>query len=116
MEMDPPWSAKKGGKKLEKVIILSFASLYQELKRTQGIHDIDLMEINIEGAEFALIKHIILSRIISNINAIQIQFHDFFPEANALRDELRILLKQTHDERWCFPFCWELWIKRDSLP
>ena len=72
------------------------------------------MEINIEGAENALIKHIIEIGLIANINALQIQFHDFFPEANALRNELRILLKKTHHEQWCFPFCWELWIKSDS--
>jgi hypothetical protein len=43
---------------------------------------------------------------------IQVQFHDFVPDAKALRTALRERLRQTHMESWCYPFVWESWERK----
>jgi FkbM family methyltransferase len=90
------------------VEIRRFDSVFSDLSFNQ----IHLMKINIEGGEFSLLQHMIESGLILNVEHLQVQFHNFFPNAEALRTNLRHLLSQTHDEMWCFPFIWESWKRR----
>lgn len=75
----------------------------------RSISHIDLLKINIEGGEYELLPHIITSRVIDRVDFIQIQFHNFVPYAEELRDEIRMKISNTHTEQWCFPFIWESW-------
>ena len=55
-------------------------------KATPFIHStkvpkIDLMKINIEGGEYDLIEELIKENTISSIDNLQVQFHDFVPNA-----------------------------------
>lgn len=70
---------------------------------------VDLMSLNVEGGEYKILQRLITSGKIQNIEHLQIQFHDFFPEAKAERDKLRAELGKTHKEKFCFPFIWESW-------
>lgn len=84
---------------------------FDEVVKSLRINRIDLLKINIEGAEFLLLPHILMDKnIITNIANIQIQFHDFYPNAKNLRDEIRAKLSETHNEEWSYPFVWESWI------
>jgi FkbM family methyltransferase len=78
-----------------------------------GVSKIDLIKINIEGAEYALLMHIIDSGLINRINYLQIQFHDFVPDAENMRSKIRDALSRTHRENWCYEFVWESWQRRD---
>jgi len=52
-----------------------------EFIKENGITKIDLMKINIEGGEYDLLEHLIESGEIKKIKNIQVQFHDFVPNA-----------------------------------
>ena len=80
----------------------------QEMKRL-GIKHIDLMKINIEGGEYDLIDHLFATGWIDRITDLQIQFHDFVPEAQARRDAIRQRLSRTHQSTYCVDFVWENW-------
>lgn len=75
---------------------------------------IDLIKINIEGGEYALLSRMHERDLIRKCVDIQIQFHDFVPEAQARRNKLREILGATHDLTYDYYFIWENWHRRDS--
>ncbi len=80
--------------------------------KKEGIEKIDLMKINIEGAEFDLLEDIISEGLHENIENLLIQFHDFFPDAKQRMDNIRSKLKQTHNSKFYYEFVWEGWSKK----
>ena len=52
--------------------------------------------MNIEGSEYQLMKHIIETTFIKNIDHIQIQFHNYVDGSKKLRNQIRKELKKTH--------------------
>lgn len=90
----------------EKVFVKQFNEEIESLK----LDHIDLLKMNVEGAEFLILPHIINNKkMITKIENIQIQFHTFYPNAKKLRDEIRAKLSETHKEEWNYPFVWESW-------
>jgi FkbM family methyltransferase len=77
-----------------------------------GINKIDLLKINIEGGEYDVLPALISTGLINIVDEIQIQFHDFIPEAEKKRDEIRSKLSLTHNETWCYRFVWENWKRK----
>jgi FkbM family methyltransferase len=73
---------------------------------------IDLMKINIEGGEYELLAHLIDYKIIEKIDNLQIQFHDFVPNALERMLVLRNLLSLTHYPTYQFDFIWENWKRK----
>ena len=98
------------GKPVEKVRVRPFSTVFAE----SGVRRIDLLKVNIEGGEFALLDHLIASGLINDVVHLQVQFHDFFPDAAPRRDRLRQLLGRTHEVQWNFPFIWESWKRRHT--
>lgn len=80
----------------------------------EGINKIDLIKINIEGGEYPLLKRMIETNIIEKCNDIQVQFHNFYPNAIALRNEIRDSLQKTHFLTYDYPFVWENWRKKKN--
>ncbi len=78
------------------------------------IDRIDLIKINIEGGEYELLRRMNEVGLIEKCQNLQIQFHDFFDTAKIERDELRAILKQTHQETYNYYFVWENWERRDA--
>ncbi|RZL34944.1 MAG: FkbM family methyltransferase [Rubrivivax sp.] len=74
-----------------------------------GVQQIDLLKINIEGGEFELLEHLIATGEIARVRRLQVQFHDFVPDALARRARLVQQLGRTHRQNWCFYFVWEEW-------
>ena len=75
-------------------------------------HDkIDLLKLNVEGSEFLILLDLIKTNSLSKVNVLLIQFHNFYPNAKNLRNEIRYELSKTHKERWNYPFVWECWEK-----
>ncbi len=86
----------------------------EEFLKNESIEYIDLVKINIEGAEYDLIEYLVDSGLIKNIGNIQVQFHDFFPDASTRMEAIQKSLSVTHNLTWQFPFVWENWtIKND---
>lgn len=79
-----------------------------------NIDHIDLMKINIEGGEFGLLEALTQSEWIHKVNVLQIQFHDFVDNADAMRDSLRAALASTHKELWNYDFVWECWMRKSQ--
>ncbi len=81
----------------------------EDFLRQELIIRIDLMKINIEGAEYDVLEYLIKKDIIKTIDNIQIQFHNFIDKATERRNHIRELLTQTHNETYCYDFVWENW-------
>lgn len=77
--------------------------------KENNISKIDLMKINIEGGEYNLLEHLLDSKFIENIENIQVQFHDFFPDAEERMTAIQQKLEKTHSLTYQYPFVWENW-------
>lgn len=93
-----------GGKKIM-VMLVDVVSFLQKA----GIMYIDLMKINIEGGEYDLLNHLITSGFSSRIRNIQVQFHDFVPEAASRMKQIQEALSHSHRLTYQYEFVWENW-------
>jgi len=78
-------------------------------------HEISIvhfMKINIEGGEYDLLEHLLESGFISSITNIQVQFHDFVPNAEVQMNKIQHELSKTHSLTYQYPFVWENWQKK----
>ena len=77
-----------------------------------NIDNVDLVKINIEGAEYPLLKDLIDNGIVSIFDNLQIQFHmiDNYEEEYGYILEG---LSKTHSITWKYPYIWENW-KRNA--
>lgn len=79
-----------------------------------GTQIIDLMEINIEGAEYDLLDHLLELGRQTQIRNLQVQFHDVLPDAYDRMVRIREGLSATHELTYCYDFCFENWRLRDA--
>lgn len=72
--------------------------------------EIDLLKINIEGAEYDVLQHIIGAGLHTRIKNIQVQFHQIagVPYEKWYND-IAADLSKTHSLSWHYPYCWENW-------
>jgi FkbM family methyltransferase len=70
--------------------------------------NIDLIKINVEGAEYSILDNLIKSKKIKNIKNLQIQFH-IIETYEKEYDRIRKELEKTHRVTWRYPFVWENW-------
>lgn len=80
------------------------------------IQEIQLMKINIEGAEYALIERLIESGYIKRIQNIQIQFHDRpdIEDCKQKQADIQEELGKTHELKFEFYFVWESWTRKST--
>ena len=72
--------------------------------------EIDLLKVNIEGAEYDLLSHIIGAGLHKRVKNIQVQFHQVSGVPYELwYKEISVKLSETHSLTWQYPFCWENW-------
>ncbi len=83
-------------------------------------HEIDavrLMKVNIEGGEYELLERLVTTGLISKIDDIQVQFHNFTPDAPSRMEQLQRAMRATHTPTYQYRFVWENWRKNaDSGP
>lgn len=80
-----------------------------------GGKPVDLMKINIEGAEYDLLDAMLDRGLMPRVGHLQVQFHTYGGGelgAVARRLAIRERLVKTHDEQWCADFVWESHSKR----
>jgi len=86
------------------------------LRETRKKDVVDLMKINIEGAEYELLEDLIESDLISTVRMVQVQFHDFVDGADKRMHAIQNLLTETHELSLQHTFVWENWkIREDAL-
>jgi FkbM family methyltransferase len=80
-----------------------------EFLEEEGIGQIDLMKINIEGGEYDLLEFLIERGLTYRIHDLQIQFHDFVDEAERRMYAIQQHLARTHYQTYAYEFVWENW-------
>jgi FkbM family methyltransferase len=78
-----------------------------------AVERVDLLKINIEGAEFPLLKRMIETNLFEHFNDIMIQYHEFAPNPHWQRYMINRALKKTHKRVWNYPFVWEKWSRNN---
>jgi FkbM family methyltransferase len=73
------------------------------------LKNIDLLKINIEGGEYELLERMIDQDMLPKVKDLQIQFHNFFPDAQFRMENIRLALSKTHSQTYCYDFVWENW-------
>lgn len=72
--------------------------------------EIALVKINIEGAEYELLNHVIDAGLHKRIRNLQVQFHLVEGEPiEEMYGAIASKLRQTHYLSWFYSFCWENW-------
>lgn len=97
-------TAHSGMERIE-VDIASIDRVWKDLDLGQ----VDLMKINIEGAEFPLLDKMIKTGLFENVRCFLIQFHEWHPGAYRKRKKIREELSRTHRLEWEYYFVWEKW-------
>jgi FkbM family methyltransferase len=87
------------------VEIRDVAAVLDEL----GIERVDLLKVNIEGAEYDLFDRLIETGWLPRIRQVAVQFHEWHPHAYRRRRAIRAALRRDHDEVWNYPWVWEYW-------
>jgi FkbM family methyltransferase len=100
---------RKSGEEFELVRIVSF----QNFLGNHAINAIDLMKVNIEGAEYDLLDHLIENGIHLRIKNLQIQFHRAVPNYKARYMRIAKELEKSHRLTYHYPFLWENWSLTD---
>lgn len=76
---------------------------------------IDLISINVEGAEYALLERLLDEGLIERFRNVQVQFHKVVSGWSEWRNNIRSRLSKTHYERFCYgPLVWESWKIKES--
>jgi len=81
-----------------------------EFMTENNIEKVDLIKINIEGSEYALLESLVAANMITRFQNIQVQFHDFIiPDARARMEKIQHELAKTHELTYQYDFVWENW-------
>jgi FkbM family methyltransferase len=99
------------GTKPEKARIIDVSEWWAE----NDIDRVALMKVNIEGGEYELVPRLIETGLIDRVDNLQVQFHDFAPDAEARMNQIASALSRTHDRTYGFAFVWENWRRREPL-
>jgi FkbM family methyltransferase len=84
---------------------------FQTFLKMQNIEQVDLVQINIEGMEYELLKSWIFSGVLNKINKILIQFH-YIDDIDVEKERRNIqnhLSKSGFKNCFNYPFVWEAW-------
>ena len=85
-------------------------------KKNYKLKKIDVIKINIEGAEFDLLNEVIKKNYQTKFDNIQVQFHKMFDDSHEKRDIIRKKLSETHQLTYDYTFVWENWkIKKNGI-
>jgi FkbM family methyltransferase len=84
----------------------------EHVMEAERIDEVAVMKLNIEGAEYDLLEHLIATGLVRKIVNIQVQFHDFVPDAVRRMNELKLRLSKSHQPMWQYEFIWEGWTRQ----
>ena len=70
---------------------------------------LDLLALNVEGAEYAILDRLFETGDIARIKNLRIQFHLTVENAREKYKNAAANLSRTHNLIWRYPFIWESW-------
>jgi FkbM family methyltransferase len=74
-----------------------------------NLSKIDLLKMNVEGAEFEIIEALLRDGMAAKIRNLQVQFHPFVPNAEERLSLIHEKLRKTHRLTFNYRFVWENW-------
>lgn len=98
-------SAYKSKAATENVQFVDVAQWFEE----QHLRDVRLMKINIEGGEYELLERMLETGLTARVADLQIQFHNFSPDAAERMEAIQSGLAATHRPTYQYRFVWENW-------
>jgi FkbM family methyltransferase len=75
---------------------------------------VHLLKLNVEGAEYEILERLLATGAIGSVGFLQVQFHNFAPDAHNRRNAIRTRLRESHNCDWSIPWVWESWSARGS--
>ena len=78
-----------------------------------GKRQIDLLKINIEGAEYDVLPDLINNWDFSRVNHFLVQFHNSVPGYSEKREACRKLISKTHEMKWNYDYLFESWKRKE---
>lgn len=93
------------GERRELIVIRDVVEWLSE----QSFKKVDLIKINIEGAEYELLERIVESNQVRCFQNIQVQFHNIDKNSHSRMNNIRKSLTSTHQPTYQFEFVWENW-------
>ena len=75
--------------------------------------EIDLMKINVEGAEYEILPILIESGDIERVKNLQVQFHSFVDNGYDMYVELKHILSETHEVVLDSVWKWTFWTRKN---
>jgi FkbM family methyltransferase len=91
----------------EDVETLDISEFIQSLEKVPKI-----LEINIEGGEYAVLNRLYETKVLASIDTLLIQFHNYSLTTEFERAKLRLFLSKSHTLVYDFPWIWERWDAR----
>ncbi len=76
--------------------------------------EIDVLKINIEGGEYAVLQNMIDENLIPRVKNILVQFHKNVEGYEPWRAHIISRLLATHDRIWNYDYVWECWQRKDQ--
>jgi FkbM family methyltransferase len=101
-------SLYKGRAEAEEIRFVDVAAWLE----SAGIGPVALMKINIEGGEYELLERMIEADLAPRVRDIQVQFHNFAPDAPDRMAAIQQALARTHEPTYQYRFVWENWRRR----
>lgn len=93
-------------------VSVEYVQVLEAVVALGGRGKIDLLKVNIEGAEYDLLEHLLAHNALDKVRFLQVQFHAWgagkiSPEER--RNTIHEQLQKTFNLEWCTPFVWESW-------
>lgn len=82
---------------------------FADFLKQENVAKIDLMKVNIEGGEYDLLDHLLSEGLMPCVENLQVQFHDFVPDADRRMAAIHQALARTHETTYQYPYVWENW-------
>ncbi len=91
----------------EQNLTIAAKDIDAELKRIYPFPVI--IEMNIEGGEYAVLKRMLQTQSIRKVQTLLIQFHNYGYEQELERAQVRLALSETHFCEFSYEWLWEKW-------
>lgn len=85
---------------------------FDDMLKITNLKNIDLVQINIEGAEYNLLEHIFKNNLYQSINKFLIQYHTNIIDCDVRRSNIQNCFENVgYHKVFDYPFIWEGWMK-----
>lgn len=101
---------QKSGNEVE-VDLVDIVSFMQD----KGIETVDLIKLNIEGAEYDLLEHMLSRPEMLFVQNLMVQFHSHVPNCVERRKHIQEKLSLHHEKIYDFEFIFEGWVRKQVV-